>query len=89
MFKQISLDVANVKWDSLRIYDELRHGKENLFIIETEGYSLSTIHGDYNRGIKAVEWLTNSIWRYFNFELGKFETCIVVCSRLHLDCKFQ
>ena len=86
---QISIDVANVKWDSLWISDELRQEKENLFIIEAKSCSLSAIHGDYKGGIKAVERLTNSLWRQFNFKVGKFETCIVLCSRFVLDCKFQ
>lgn len=35
MLMQILMDVANVNWDSLRGYDELRQGREYLFIIET------------------------------------------------------
>ena len=73
----------------LQMSNGIHYGSMMKFIIETEGYSLSTIHGDYKGGIRAVEWLTNSLWRYFNFEVGKFETCIVLCSRFLLDCKFQ
>ena len=42
------MDFANASWDSLQMYDELRQGKEYLFIIETESCSLSAIHGDCN-----------------------------------------